>query len=231
VTGMGRRRIQMSREKKRARFLGIKRFIIFALLFALNPATAFAGTITNTATVTYQAGGVTGSISTNTVPLNTLLPPTPATIAFLQYAPGANSSTSTPADGGLCQTGPGQVTSLPTPTDFSGHALNATAYPLLKTGVFHAGEPIFITVVDGNRNLDPAVRDRVEIRVTTSTGDEEILQLQETGPNTGLFAAAIQSTAIPPQPASFDCRLSVNTGTTLSADYTDSFLPADHARV
>jgi len=58
---------------------------------------------------------------------------------------------------------------------------------------------------DLNRNTDPALREFVEVQLT-SNGDTEKLRLQETGPDTGIFAGVIQSVAIPPAVVPFDCR-------------------------
>ncbi len=200
-----------------------------AFCLIAGPLPASATTITNVATVTYEIGATSESVDSNLVTIPVLPSPTPATVTFWQYAPGAPSSTPTPADGGLCQTSPSVFVPLPLPTDLSGSVINTASVPILQTGVYHAGEAIFLTLADGNRNLDPAVRDVVEVRVTTSTGDEELLRLQETGPDTALFATAIQSAAIPPAPTAFDCRLSVDSESRIFADYTDSFYPTDQA--
>ena len=42
--------------------------------------------------------------------------------------------------------------------------------PLLDTTSYHAGEPVFVTLADANRNEDPLLRDAIDLRITTSGG-------------------------------------------------------------
>ncbi|HEX6592749.1 MAG TPA: OmpA family protein [Moraxellaceae bacterium] len=113
---------------------------------------------------------------------------------------------------------PGQATIPP---------INTAATPVCPTTVFHAGEPVFVTLADANRNIDPSAIDVIQLTVTTSTGDTEVLELRETGPNTGVFSAVIQSVS-PTQPVtSYNGMLSVDVNTTLTAHYQDALYPAD----
>ena len=55
-----------------------------------------------------------------------------------------------------------------------------------------AGDPIFVRVVDPDRNRDGGVIDTVDVRVSAAvTGDSEVLRLSETGPNTGVFVGYV----------------------------------------
>src|SRR5262249_40244008 len=113
-------------------------------------------------------------------------------------------------------------------TDMGGPPLDLSApVPLLDTTSYHAGEPVFVTLADGNRNADPLVRETIDLRFTTSGGDGEVLRLRETRPNTGLFPGAIQSVRVPPPLASYDCRLSLPENTTVTTDYVDATDPSD----
>jgi uncharacterized repeat protein (TIGR01451 family) len=199
------------------------------LCLAMFPRFALAVTVTNTGSVTYDLGAVPLSLN-STVSLNTIPLPTPTVVEFFQFAPGVPTSTPTPVDGGMCQTAPSVFAPLPPPTDFFGGAINAAAAPLVQANQYHAGEPTFIVLSDANRNIDPAAREMVNVQITTDTGDQETLQLQETGPNTGVFAASVQSAVIPPAAIPFDCRVSVGPGNTVTVDYTDPFYPTDTAQ-
>lgn len=201
-----------------------------ALLLALTVGQAWAVTISNTATVSFQSGATPGSATSNTVILNTVPAPSPAVIEFSRYAPGAPGSVLTPADGGACQNSAAVFAPIPPVTDSSGNAINTALAPILNTASYQPGEAVFIRLSDANRNLDPAVREFIDLRITTSTGDEEVLRVQESGINTGVFVTAVQSAAMPPAPTRFDCRLSVTQGATLQANYTDALFPADTAQ-
>ncbi|MFH1706805.1 MAG: hypothetical protein ABIF71_02685 [Planctomycetota bacterium] len=53
------------------------------------------------------------------------------------------------------------------------------------------GRPLTVEVTDGDMNLDPQVRDRVRVSVSSVSGDYEEVVLEETGPSTGKFQGAI----------------------------------------
>jgi len=62
-----------------------------------------------------------------------------------------------------------------------------------SVGTFARNEPVFVRVVSYDANLNPAVADTVAVRLSTSGGDSEVLQLTETGPASGTFVGAIPS--------------------------------------
>jgi uncharacterized repeat protein (TIGR01451 family) len=198
-------------------------------LLALVLGQASAATISNTATVDFQSGSTPVTVTSNTVTLETVPPPSPAVVEFRRYAPGSPVSVPTPADGGSCQNSAGVFAALPAVTDSSGAVIDTTSAPILDAASYQLGEAVFIQLTDANRNLDAAARDFIDLRITTSTGDEEVLRLQETGANTGVFVTALQSAAMPPPATRFDCQLSVIRDATLVAAYTDTLFPADTA--
>jgi uncharacterized repeat protein (TIGR01451 family) len=196
------------------------------LTSGLFPLSAFAATfITNTAGASFTApDGSAVTLGSNTTDLRRIPDPDPSSISFYQYAPGASGSML--VDGGQYDTGGGSFASLPPVSALDGSAINLAApVPVQPTHVFHAGEPIFITLTDSNRNLDDSVREFVTVTVTTSTGDTETLRLEETGPATGIFAAVIQSTS--QAAATNDGKLSVGIDTTIKVHYTDIYYPGD----
>ena len=199
------------------------------LLLAFSHGPAAAVTISNTATVDFLDGSTLRAATSNTVNLDTIPAPSQAVIELLRYAPGSPASVATPADGGSCLNSAGVFAPAPPATDSTGTVIDTTAAPILDAASFQLGEAVFIRLTDANRNLDSSVRDFIELRVTTSTADEEVLRLQETAIDTGVFVAALQSAAMPPAPMHHDCRLSVARDTTLVADYTDILFPADTA--
>ena len=203
---------------------------VTALLLALTVGQASAVTISNTAAVSFRSGTTPGLATSNTVGFSTVPAPAPAVIGFLRDTRAMPGSVPTPADGGFCQDSTAGFTPIPPVTDSTGTIIDTASAPILNTDSYLAGEAVFIKLSDANRNLDPAVRDFIDLRITTSTGDEEALRVQETGIDTGVFVTAIQGTMMPPAPTRFDCRLSVSQGATLQANYTDLLFPTDTAQ-
>ncbi len=208
------------------RWLGITATLLLALVIA--PASAV--TISNTATVSFLDGPTPRNITSNTVTLETIPPPAPAIVEFLRFAPGSPGSVATPADGGSCQDGMGAFSPLPPVTDSAGANINVVSAPIFDAASFQLGEAVFVRLTDANRNLDPLLRDFIDLRITTSTGDEEVLRLQETAIDTGMFVTALQGVAMPPAATRFDCRLSVVQGASLLVEYIDILFPADMAQ-
>ncbi len=67
--------------------------------------------------------------------------------------------------------------------------------PLVTAGQFTLADPIIIEVQDLDQNTDPNAVDTIFITINDpETGDKEILLLQETSPNSGVFRGAILTT-------------------------------------
>lgn len=192
-----------------------------AMLLGVNGQVA-AAPIENRASLSLQLGGVRQTYFSNTVVADRLLPPSPSTIMFLRGTTG--SGISLPADAGQCRDASGRFgASRPV------HSASAGGQQTMavQTSAVHAGDELIVTLNDANRNTDPAVRERVEVVLTSSNGDEELLRLLETGPDTGLFAAGFTTAGTPPAVARFDCVLSVATGESIKAAYVDAAYPSD----
>ncbi|MDQ8036921.1 MAG: OmpA family protein [Pedobacter sp.] len=211
---------------------------------------AQAATINNTASASFDditGTPVTLDSNTNSLPvLPTPSPPTPGVVTFYRYSPTGQcgdmsghtvAAQNYPFAGGryadaALPAGNLQPLAAPTalpplPGQPAVPPINTAGVSVCPTTVFHAGEPVFITLADANRNLDPSTVEVITLVVTTSTGDTEELELRETGPNTGVFSAVIQSVN-PSQPVtSYNGQLSVDVNTTLTANYQDAYYPAD----
>lgn len=209
------------------------RTAVFLLVWALTLASplatlpAQAADITNTAAVTYRAGEALKTQASNTVVTRVLPLPTPATLEFLRYDPDAAGSTPIAIDGGQCRVASGSFAPLPGVVDGDGQPLDPDQAQADTAPGYYTGEPVVVSVADPNRNADPKVREYVDVDVTTTTGDAETLRLQETGPNTGIFAGAIQSVPMPPAPTQYDCVLSLAAFAKITARYTDNDFPLD----
>ncbi|GAA4038024.1 hypothetical protein GCM10022281_18390 [Sphingomonas rosea] len=185
---------------------------------------AEAGPIENRASLSLQLGGTRQTYYSNIVVADRLLPPSPSTVTFMRSTTTGGIPIAT--DGGQCRGANGSfAASAPARAAGAGEQ-RANA---IETSAVHAGEAIIVTVSDANRNTDPAVRELVEVAVTSSSGDEELLRLIETGPNTGLFAAEIETAGVPPSAVAYNCILSVGIGAALQASYTDTAYPSDRS--
>ena len=156
-----------------------------------------AGTvINNTATATYN-GGVTDT--SNTVTTTTVIVRTPSTIEFLQYAPASGSAQNVPVAITQYSTsgttaGPFLPMAAPTPAGSATPINLAAPVPLVPATTYHQGEPVFIRLTDIDQNVDATAVETILVTITVAaTGDTELLQLTETGPNTGVFTGYIQS--------------------------------------
>ena len=210
-------------------------FSVFLTLFsgvnnivqAVPPGTV----ISNTAAANYSVSGNPQNRTSNVVDITTTVNLTPAQISFLQYSPsGAGASATNTSPTGCSTSGPaGPFPPLGNPTYPGIGALNVSVpIDLAAASAFHQGEPIFIRVIDSNRNVDSGVRDALVITVSsTNLGDQEALELSETGINTGEFVGYIQSVTSPV--VQFDCQLAVTADDTIRASYTDIFDVTDTA--
>ena len=190
------------------------------------PAHAQLGqTVTNIAEITYDSGG--GPVTVRTLPAEFVIEArrTPSTIEFFRYAPTApdnfmarvrDSHYSPSGDlfGPFASVGP-PVTAGGQTLDFSGDV------PLVPADRYYAGELMVLRVIDRGQNGDPNAIETVIITLTTSTGDEIVLCLFESGPDTGEFYAWLPSTRST-TPIN-DPMITVAKESQLTATYTDPF--------
>ena len=181
--------------------------------------------ISNTALATYTDGPSSGIISRNSNTFNVTVVAfrTPATLEFMEYAPTLpgvqNVAVSATAYSTSGTTGGPFQPILNPPATLSGAPIPLGTVPLADTGLYRAGEAVFIRLTDLDQNLDPLTAETVLVTVTDDlTGDTEVLKLTETGPNTGVFTGYIQTTA---QPAVIDGLLSVSANSHITASYVD----------
>lgn len=189
-----------------------------------NPGTL----IVNQAVVTSNGNVV---LRSNTVSFETSLAPTVAEIEFLQYANGQDGGVVTDASNTQCSDATGTFTPSPYPDglnllDSSSTAPALDQIDLLPVNSFAAGQPIFVSVVDPDRNIDTSVRDSIQVTVDVSLPngqtDRETLILQENGVNSGQFVGLLQTRRSPPASAThFDCLLAVQENTQIAVTYSD----------
>ena len=189
--------------------------------------TAPGTVIRNVGSVAFEAdAGIPRTVLSNEVSLAVQPLPSRASIELARYE--ASSQSSFTAGPTQCRAGNSFVTLDPPAPQGSGALDPLAPIPMQNTGVAHAGDPIFLRVVDADRNLDGAVVETVDVRVAArSTGDSEIVRLSETGPNTGMFVGYIATNA---GTALGDCALQVERNTELDATYVDPTDSSDAAQ-
>ncbi|NVN99364.1 MAG: DUF11 domain-containing protein, partial [Geobacteraceae bacterium] len=153
---------------------------------------------------------------------------TASTIEFLKYAPGVPGAVSTTVGQSWYKNASGSLVAVNPPVAVgTGTPINLSSVPLIKTAIYHAGEPLFVRVTDPDQNLDKSVAETVYVTLTDpKTGDTEILKITETGPDTGIFVGYIQ-TAPAATGLANKGMLSVSEPSPISAHYIDSADPTD----
>lgn len=211
------------------RALALVAMCLFGVGIGLGSCAAHAATIDNIASVSYRLEnqGEPTSLWSNTVRIHVLPLPTEADLEFRRYDPDAEGGTVFPIDGGQCMTPADTFIPLPLVHELDGTPLDPSSANTDPAPGFYTGEPVVIVVRDVNRNVDPLVREFVEVDITTTTGDTETVRLQETGVDTAVFAGAIQSVPMPPHPVANDCLLSLEGLAEITARYTDRDFPLD----
>jgi len=183
--------------------------------------------IRNVGSVAFQApGGIAALAQSNEVALAVQPLPSRAAITLARYE--ASGQTSTTAGPTQCRSANGFFP-LDAPLPQGHGALDPTQpIPLQDTPIAHAGDPIFVRVVDLDRNRDGNVIETVDVRVAARvTGDSEVLRLSETGPNSGVFVGYIATSA---STAAADCALQVERNAELDATYVDPTDASDAAQ-
>ena len=145
-----------------------------------------------------------------------------AIMRLLRYAPGSSMAVSTFVDRAQCAAADVNVNDLDgNPLVIPGN-LDLAGAPAYKTG-----EPVFIEVTDADANVDPAAIDVVDIVITAGT-DTETVTARETGVDSGVFIAYLQSDGM--AAVSGDCVIATDTDMLLTATYTDPTDPTDVAQ-
>ena len=211
---------------------GLRVSLLFAACLSVSQVsvaqvTAPGTVVRNVGSVDYQFGsGAARTALSNEVQLAVQPLPSRASMNFARYETASSSSNT--AGPTQCRAASGFFP-LPAPAPQGQGALDPTQpIPLQDTGVAHAGDPIFVRVVDLDRNRDGNAIETVDVRVAVpATGDSEILRLSETGANTGVFVGYIPTSA---SAASADCALQVERNAELDATYVDPTDATDAAQ-
>ncbi len=188
--------------------------------------------IDNTATAAFTFSGTASSASSNTVSLISSIIQTPSSVTMYQYDTTGSSTFSAPVVTQNATSGPPAggfvVSANPVIPVVGGGSIVLTAsdpQPLNVANLYTTGEPIFIQVDDQDQNLDPSAQETVRVTVTSSTGDEEVLILQETGVDSGVFVGYVQSSSN--TVTQYNGVLSLGAETGINVFYIDQYDPSD----
>ena len=220
------------------------RALLAALCLAGPAAADVAGqgdTIVNIATVTAQGTTNGGPTDSNPATVSVRIP-TKGVLELMGFAPRSTSATQESVSPGAYRPGADPTTplvALPAPrlTGAAGPLDLSHSQPLLDTGYYHQGDPVFIRVADRDQDLDRNARDTVLVEVTDDlTGDIEVVRLTEDGNATGVFVGYLptaRTTGGPQQRKSavslggastpYDGVLQVVEQSRLTARYVDSY--------
>lgn len=201
----------------------------FALIVPNSAHAQTGAEITNTATVSFDQGATTLTINTNEVVLTIEGARTASTIEFFRAGTaGANTIATNVNGSNFSPTGVvnGPFENIGLPITSNGALIDLSgSVNLSPASRYLAGELIFVRVIDPGQNSSPTQIETLVITLTASTGDEIVLQLFESGPDTGEFFAYIPSTAL--ETPINDAVLSTPNSTQLTATYEDSFDSTD----
>ncbi len=107
------------------------------------------------------------------------------------------------------------------PTDCSISFTNAAGNPVTA---YAENETVYVLLTDGDQNVNPLAIDSVNVVITASSGDSEILYLLESGYNTGVFGHAEHSmpTSKAAGGGTNNGLLQVQAGQSISVYYSDA---------
>ena len=192
---------------------------------ALGEVAEITVTATDTGGLTYQQTfTITGTVDGGGNGTN-------SSIAFLQHAPGSAGAGVLDTAIARCGTSgstAGPFVALDAISDYAGTPIPVpAALPLTPTSVFKSKDVLFFQVADPDADTDGAARDSLLVRLTTDSGDEELIEAQETEIASGVFAGYVQTVTDPA--ARYDCVVSAGVDERVTATYRDALDAADVA--
>jgi uncharacterized repeat protein (TIGR01451 family) len=186
-----------------------------AATLATLPMTAHAQTtISNTATILWDAGNGRAGATSNRVDIRVQPAPPPGrpTLSTFQFA-GHGGGTALSVPQTLCQGSSGSI-----PITLEGVFAGTSLAPaqVNPANIIRAGEPLIVAVASSADNLSSTTIETLTVRLETPSGDSESITLVESAADSGRFVGIIRTAAIPPAPLRGDCVLSVHPGDSLN---------------
>lgn len=197
-------------------------FLTAAAAPALSAVARSHRVVSNVATVEWDAGDTRLVQQSNRVDIQVDANPVPLSLTLYRFASNSASVTMKVA-APRCAAGSGGTADLA--AAWQDQKLDPAS--LLAVSEIRPGEPFLFATEDRARNTDPNRVETLHILIRAASGDEEVLDILETGPDTGLFSGYIQTARIPPALLAGDCRLSVRPGDRITVESVS----ADHKTI
>ncbi|MEE9309555.1 MAG: hypothetical protein V3U64_00900, partial [Cocleimonas sp.] len=177
-----------------------------------------SGVAINKATATTDSATSTQAQASLNITLRT-----PATIKFLKINDSGTPAIIPPTAYNDDQNGGKHWQSVNTITLANGTTVNLpTPQPLIDAPHYSLSDPVVIEVTDLDQNTDPTVIETIIVEVIVpETGDKEVLLLQETSPNSGVFRGVLLTTTNSVNTQ--NGLLSLHNGHTIRVSYHDEF--------
>ena len=174
---------------------------------------AQAQTISNTATVQWQAGSSTVVRSSNRVDIavGAVVPPS-LSLSTFQFSGDANAERLTVTET-VCRGTSGEI-----PVRLEGAFAGTPLEPasVERTTRIRAGEPLIVGITSASDNRDSTVVDMMTVVLSTPSGDAETLILRESSATSGYFVGILRTDAVLPNAIRGDCQLSLRPGESLT---------------
>jgi len=201
-----------NRMNKIPRYILLFMFLFSSFIWAAN----VGDIISNTATSIYTVNGVDKNVSSNDVQFT--VENTTAKIRFLQVSPTGKENVILGNSEYLDINGNWQALAVPTLPD--GSIVDTTqAAQMQDASIYNLNDLIVIEVRDSDQNSNIHVRDKIEVTVSSPSGDKEQIHLIETSANSGVFTGYLQALSIVSVPN--DGKLHVKAGEKIEVDYKD----------
>jgi uncharacterized repeat protein (TIGR01451 family) len=198
--------------------IGLKSFIFASLFLSFSHGATVGDVIINSAKATCCHSGSSTSFIVISNEVKTVVVGTKPIIEFMAYTPASPTNIMLGVSqyldsGGLWQ-------NSPLPLMSNGQTLSTTTpEPLGVTTQYANNDIAIISLKDIDRNIDPNVRESIEVTVTSLAGDSETIRLVETTQNSGTFTAYLQLTSSASPSA--NGTLFVQSGDIISGKYLD----------
>ena len=173
---------------------------------AMMPHAAKARTITNVAQADWETPSGPRSVRSNQVDIAVNKTPIPIQTTIDSINPPGTGQQSVISGSGCVASGQG-VNAISNPPPISAGAVSLT-----PANSFTAGQPVAFGMTSPGDNLDPNLRETIQVTIRNALGDEEQLTLREDANNSGFFIGYLPTIRTPPAVVQGDCRLSVSPG-------------------
>jgi uncharacterized repeat protein (TIGR01451 family) len=184
--------------------------------------------ISNVGYVEFTNTGVTTSdtVASNAVSATVVPLPSTSSISILRFTDSDAATQTTTAGPTQCLSN-GSYANLAAPRFSNGATVDASqVLALAQTQITHDGDAVFVQVSDADQNRDATKIDTLDVIISSAAGDQETVQLSETGLNTGKFVGYVQ-TRDSGATARGDCILQADRNSTLTTTYTDRYNSSD----